>query len=96
MTSKHETAALKRGPLAPGEVIVLRDHRGRPLGMLLGAVRPEKFTAGDIIALTEPFAVARRATITPKKTGTLYLKINDSAAELGDNAGELSVTVAPQ
>ena len=32
----------------------------------------------------------------PKKTGTLYLKINDSAAELGDNAGELSVTVAPQ
>ena len=29
--------------------------------------------------------------ITPEQSGTLFFKINDSAAELDDNAGELKV-----
>jgi len=33
------------------------------------------------------------ATLTPQQAGTLYLRINDSAAELDDNAGSLTVEI---
>ncbi|MCH8923634.1 MAG: hypothetical protein IIA67_10865 [Planctomycetes bacterium] len=95
-TGRFQVADGPKPWISEAQGVSIRYHKSRPLGVLLGAVRPEKFTTGDIIALTRPFAVARRATITPKKTGTLYLKINDSAGELGDNAGELSVTVVPK
>jgi hypothetical protein len=32
-------------------------------------------------------------TLSPTQTGTLFLKINDSSGELGDNAGELKLKV---
>ena len=34
-------------------------------------------------------------TLTPEQSGTLYLRINDSAAELSDNAGTLAVEIKP-
>ena len=37
--------------------------------------------------------IGLEATITPEKTGTLYLQINDSPGELLDNRGSLSVTI---
>jgi hypothetical protein len=33
------------------------------------------------------------ATLTPTQSGTLFFKVNDSAGELDDNAGELQVVL---
>jgi hypothetical protein len=92
-SGRFQVAAAPKPWISEAQGVSIRYHKGRPLGVLLGAVRPEEYTSGDTIALTRPFAVARGATITPEKTGTLYLKINDSAAELADNSGELSVKI---
>jgi hypothetical protein len=37
--------------------------------------------------------IAKAASIEPKQTGTLYLRINDFAGELADNAGAAAVIV---
>jgi len=78
----------------PGGV-TLRYHRGRPLGLLLGAVLPEG-PASDASALATPIEVGLGTEITPRQSGTLYLRVNDSAAELGDNRGEVRVEIVPQ
>jgi len=65
----------------------------RPLGILLAAVRPDPPRPPGPSPLIAPIAVGLGTTVTPKQGGTLYLRINDSAAELGDNAGTLSVEV---
>ncbi len=75
----------------PGGVSI-RYYRGRPLGMLLGAVKPEKPT-NSASALLHPVPIGQGIRLTPHHTGTLYLKINDSPAELVDNAGELKVKI---
>ena len=41
----------------------------------------------------QPFAIGLRLTITPDASGTLYLRVNDSGGKLGDNRGNLSVTI---
>jgi len=76
----------------PGGVSI-RYYQGRPLGILLGAVRPDRPDRNAASALLRPVAIGLGTTLAPKQTGTLFLKINDSAAELGDNAGKLSVEV---
>ncbi len=79
----------------PGGVSI-RYYQGRPLGILLAAVRPERPPPGSTSALLRPAVVGLGATLSPPETGTLFLKINDSAGELDDNAGELKVTVQRQ
>jgi len=76
----------------PGGVSI-RYYRGRPLGILLAAVRPDATDPQPSSGLLRPTVVGLATTLSPKATGTLYLKINDSAAELGDNAGELQVEI---
>lgn len=78
----------------PGGVSI-RYYQGRPLGILLAAVRPDQGNRGSS-ALLRPVVVGLGTTLTPNESGTLYLKINDSAAELGDNAGQLEVEVRPR
>jgi hypothetical protein len=78
----------------PGGVS-LRWYQGRPLGILLAAVRPEKPVEKGPSAFLRPTAVGLGALLAPAQTGTLYLKINHSAAELADNAGELKAAVKP-
>ena len=77
----------------PGGVSI-RYYQGRPLGVLLAAVRPDRPAPGSTSALLRPSVVGLGTTLSPAATGTLFLKINDSAGELDDNAGELKVTVA--
>jgi hypothetical protein len=76
----------------PGGVSI-RYYKGRPLGILLAAVRPDNPAPGSTSALLRPTVVGLGATLTPTETGTLYLKTNDSAGELDDNAGELEAEV---
>jgi hypothetical protein len=76
----------------PGGVSI-RYYRGRPLGILLAAVRPDSLQNGQKNPLLDPVPIGLGATLTPESAGTLFLKINDSAAELADNAGELWVEI---
>lgn len=74
--------------------VSIRYHHGRPLGILLAAVRPDAPPPGSSSALLRPYVVGLEATIKPDAAGTLFLKINDSPAELDDNAGQCVVKVA--
>ena len=76
----------------PGGVSI-RYYRGRPLGILLAAVRREGAPPQTPSALLRPITVGLETTLTPKRPGTLFLRVNDSAGELGDNAGSLTVHV---
>lgn len=76
----------------PGGVSI-RYYRGRPLGLLIAALRPDDPADDGFSALQRSAVVGLETTLTPNETGTLYLKINDSAAELDDNTGELKVEI---
>jgi hypothetical protein len=77
----------------PGGVSI-RYYQGRPLGILLAAVRPDPSPADNgPSAFLQPIVVGLGATLSPQQSGTLLLKINHSAAELADNAGQLKVEV---
>jgi hypothetical protein len=76
----------------PGGVSI-RYYQGRPLGMLLAAIRPDEPRPDGSSALLYPTAVGLGATLKPAASGTLFLKINDSPGELADNEGELKVEV---
>jgi hypothetical protein len=65
---------------------------GKPLGVLLAAVRPET-GSGRANAFLNPIVVSTGTAITPSESGTLYFKINDSAGELNDNAGHAEVMI---
>ena len=76
--------------------VSIRYYHGQPLGILLAAVRPDPAGPGPTdapSALIRPSAIGLGADLTPKQSGTLFLRINDSAGELGDNAGTLEVEV---
>lgn len=79
----------------PGGVTI-RYVNGRPLGTLLAAVHPEPYDPLARSALVSPVAVGAEARLAPTTTGTLYLRVNDSPAELADNAGTLSVRVVEE
>lgn len=67
--------------------VTIRYHAGRPLGMLLAMV------IADDDQWPAAVGIGLRGTLSPKKSGTLYLRINDSPAELADNAGTLTVAI---
>jgi hypothetical protein len=72
--------------------VSIRYYRGRPLGVLLAVVRPDRPAPGPSPWLA-PIPVGLGDELTPTRSGTLFLRINDSAAELDDNAGTLAVDV---
>jgi hypothetical protein len=79
----------------PGGVSI-RYYQGRPLGQLLAAVHSDQRAQEKASVFLSPTVVGAGAALTPAEAGTLYFKINDSAGELADNAGELSVEITPQ
>lgn len=81
-------------PCEPGGVTI-RYYRGHPLGMLLASVEPDVLPVGTPPPMLRPIPIGLSATLTPERSGTLYLRVNDSSGELDDNAGVLSVTVSP-
>lgn len=95
-SGRFQVAAVD-GKAWPSEAggVTIRYFRGRPLGMLLGAVEPDELPAGTRTSLITPQPLGVDTTLTPAKSGTLYLKINDSVGELGDNAGKLDVEITP-
>jgi hypothetical protein len=77
-------------PCEPGGVTI-EYHDGRPLGMLLGAIVREN---GSDATFAKPQAIGVGRNITPEISGTLYLRVNDSAGRLGDNRGGLTIEIA--
>ena len=59
--------------------------------MLLGAIVPE---AGGRAGFARPLAIGLGAKISPDVSGTLYLRVNDSAARLDDNRRALTIRIA--
>jgi hypothetical protein len=76
----------------PGGV-TLRYYRGRPLGELMAVVVPPATESARNHPWPEAIPIGLAGKITPVRSGTLYLRINDSAADLADNAGEVEVQV---
>ena len=85
----------KPWPCEPGGVSI-RYWEGRPLGILLGAVRPDKYRVDRPSPLLRPIVVGLGTALVPQHSGTLYLRVNDSPGELADNAGTLTVRVEPE
>lgn len=75
--------------------VSIRFYHGQPLGILLAAVRPDAPSSGRS-PFVAPTPIGLAATLTPKHSGTLFLRINDSAAELADNSGMLTVEIKTQ
>ncbi len=69
--------------------ITLHYYQGRPWGQLLAAVVPDQQPE----RIGEVFPIGLSAELQPPVAGVLYLKINESGADLGDNAGKLEVRV---
>jgi hypothetical protein len=73
--------------------VSVRYIHSRPLGQLLAAVHPDRYTTHTVSAFLKPIVVGNETTITPTETGTLYFRINDSSGELSDNSGHADVTI---
>ena len=64
----------------PGGVTI-RYYRGRPLGILLAAVRTDEADAGPNDGLFKPLAVGQGTTLELERPATLYFRINDRAGQ---------------
>ena len=73
--------------------VTIRYHDNRPLGMLLGAIRPDEFAEDAVSPLFRPQPIGSGVLMTPQQSGTLYLRINESVADLADNEGRLNVQI---
>ena len=97
------SGAEKPWPCEPGGVTI-DYHDGRPLGILLGAIvevgegkaeggRKGQETTPSKDGFAHPIEIGLGTTIKPAASGTLYLRVNDSAGRLDDNRGNLTVTI---
>ena len=77
----------------PGGVTI-RYYQGAPLGMLLAGVSDQSRPLSGITALARPVPIGLRRELQFTESGTLFLRINESPAELADNAGQLQVEIS--
>lgn len=94
--TKDSSAAHRLSPPWESEPqgISIRYHAGRPLGMLIGAIRrvpPPAEPPGT--TLLEVIPLGRESTFTARVSGTLYLRLNDDWNALADNAGHAEVRI---
>jgi len=79
--------------------VTLRYNKGQPVGLLLGTVVPDGlFDSEEVISPNDlpflaPILIGRELDLTPEQSGTLFLRINDSPAELSDNEGTCHVSI---
>ncbi len=73
--------------------ISIRYHLGMPRGLLLAVIRPEREAFDRESIFLRPIGIGPGKDLTIKKSGTLYLRINDSPGELLDNDGTYQVIV---
>jgi hypothetical protein len=61
--------------------------------MLIGAIVGEGAADDPQAGFAAPIDLGLSATVKPAASGTLYLRVNDSAARLHDNRGTLTISV---
>lgn len=92
-TGRFQIAAEpKPWPCEAGGVSI-RYYAGQPLGTLLAVVRPDDRPPGAPSPFARPEAIGLAAELSPRASGVLYLMLNDSPAERGDNSGAVAVTI---
>jgi len=80
--------------VADARGVTIHYHDGAPLGLLVGALRdPSGLAEGGVTPLLQPQRIGVQRDITPRRDGVLYLRINESAASLKDNQGQLQIQV---
>ncbi len=98
----YRLRAMGRYQVAPGPPpwesepggVSIRYYRGRPLGILLAAIRADESDGKGANGLLTPLVVGLETTFRAPRTGTLYLRVNQSSGQLDENAGTLSVEIA--
>ncbi|QGJ69587.1 Hypothetical protein PBC10988_12690 [Planctomycetales bacterium 10988] len=75
--------------------VTFRYYDNQPLGTLLLMVFPEAATLEEVPPFQEPTAVGIEREWTAKRSGTLWLKVNDSPAERNDNQGTPEIEMQP-
>jgi hypothetical protein len=85
-----ETTTLESEPRG----ISLRWYRGRPIGRLLAAQWNDRPQTGR--PRFEIVAEGGDTAFTAAVDGPLYLKVNESPGELGDNRGAVTVSIEPE
>lgn len=75
--------------------ITIRYHEGHPLGMLEAAISNEAMPKPGATPLASPMFVGASGQVAAEAGGTLYLRINEPASGLADNAGTLSLRIEP-
>jgi hypothetical protein len=99
----------KAWPCEPGGVTIeYHDGRplGMLMGAIVGGVSSKERgaseesgkkvdgkTSSEVVGFARPIAIGLGCTITPDVSGTLYLRVNDSAARLDDNRGTLTIRI---
>jgi len=79
--------------------VTLSYNKGQPVGLLIGAVVPdglfdsEKEISPNDVPFLSPILVGPELELTPKHSGTLFFRINNSHAELSDNDGSCRVVI---
>ncbi len=72
--------------------VTIHYYRGKPIGLLIAAVRPDS-QADESSALLTKIPIGTGRVIVRPDSGTLYLKINESPAHLDDNRGNVQVNI---
>lgn len=76
--------------------VTIEYYQGRPLGMLVAAVRDDDAPLRGLTPLARAEPIGLHRLWSPAGSGTLYLKINESPAGLADNQGHITVEIRPQ
>jgi len=95
-TGQFQLAEKPRPWISEPTGVSIRYSQGKPLGQLLGAIHPASKDSSAQSPLAEPVVIGAGLSLTPTETGALYLRLNDSMAELSDNAGKVEVRIEPE
>jgi hypothetical protein len=80
-------------PCEPGGVTI-DYYGGRPVGVLIGALRPvEGSAANGDPGFSQPTVIGLDATITPARDSELYIRVSDDPAHIGKNSGRVDVRI---
>ena len=90
-TGRYQIAADDAPWMCEPGGVTIDYHAGRPLGMLLAAYR-----GADDQSIAAPIGVGLSHTLRPKRDAIIYLRVNDSPAQLSDNQGTLRVSILPE
>lgn len=77
----------------PGGVTI-EYYAGRPLGMLLGAIdERDDENPTTAAGFLRPLTIGLESTLESERSGTLYLRVNDSPSRLAENVGGAHVAI---